>query len=267
VKGYLSNVPGGDAGTASVLRKMKYLVRKYKTDPSVLKLARGIAVSTGERDTEKITDAIYYWVKEHLPYVRDAWNVEQLASIKAALELRGEDCDGHTIAVLTLSEAVGIPGRMVACEKFGMKGFSHVYGQTWIRETNNWKSLDTTAKEPYSFPGYTPPGMQRYMILPVDKLPQEAKKNVQINPFSSFFYLEKSNLGEQEKIDIYSGLNKMLENINIVKGRAKGLVESYKKLKPKMKWFYWGGEFWKTPIPIIIGGLAIILAVQKLRVR
>lgn len=154
----LAYIPSGEAGTARTLDLMVRLVKQWRRDPGIWKLARDILHGTPANARSEI-DRFFHWVKRHIRYTQDVRDVETLATPKATLEVHAGDCDDMAILLATLLESTNHPTRFVALA-FSQEPFSHVITQT--RLGSGWISLDPTVAK--ATVGWQPPNVARVLI-------------------------------------------------------------------------------------------------------
>lgn len=154
------NLPFGDFGTQTTLRKMRQLVNSSLLDPVVIQTARKMALSTFARDKDGQILAIRSFLVDHFQFVQDPIGVELLVTPRAMLETinrRGVvsgDCDEAAVLGATLGKAIGIPAAFVTLGFRGPSGpLSHVYAI--LRGGSGWVSLDVTKPLRGPFPPAT----------------------------------------------------------------------------------------------------------------
>lgn len=111
------------------------------------------------KDFRAELEAIYFWVREHIRFVRDVRGIETLQTPAATLRLGAGDCDDHVILLQALLEAVGFVTRSHAVG-FAPDHYSHVLAE--VKFGKRWVPLETT-HEP-AFIGWFPPNTQTHMV-------------------------------------------------------------------------------------------------------
>lgn len=159
---HLAAVPSGVAGVQVTLKAMVRLVRHWRKDAGMVKLARSIVQPLPGKDFRGEIDRLFCWTKQHIRYVQDVNQVETLATPRATLEMRSGDCDEMATLLATLLEAIGHPARFVAMG-FNQDLYSHVIVET--RLGSRWLACDTT--EAAARVGWTPPNKTRLMVAHV----------------------------------------------------------------------------------------------------
>ena len=92
---------------------MRELVNQYKTDPAIRQATLGIMFMTPAQDDAAEVEAIYCFVRDHIRYTKDVYNVETLATPDKTLQMRVGDCDDMTVLLAAMLESVGYPTRFV----------------------------------------------------------------------------------------------------------------------------------------------------------
>jgi transglutaminase-like putative cysteine protease len=158
----LKGIPDGKAGTLTVLKAMRELARKGKSNPNVFDLSRHIVKNVRPKDWAGEVSAVFRWVRDNIRYVKDPHNLETLHTPQKILEYGQGDCDDQSILLATLLETIGHPARFVAVG-FAPGTFSHVYVETKIG--NRWIPLDATMEK--FNPGQKANNIQNYLRVNV----------------------------------------------------------------------------------------------------
>lgn len=148
----LLSIPDGPAGTARTLAVMRALVRQYRTNPYIRQTATGIVFLTPEKDDVSECRALFEYVRDHIRYTRDIYDVETISTPDKTLQGLIGDCDDQTVLLASLLEAVGYPTRFVIAGYTDDRTFEHVYLQVFALD--QWIDCDPT--EPHPF-GWAPP--------------------------------------------------------------------------------------------------------------
>ena len=150
----LKGINSGLAGIRSSLVYMRRFVEEYKTDPTILQLARGLTRWLPQKDYAAEIDAVFSFVQNNIRYVRDINGVETIQTPVKTLELGSGDCDDKTTLLAALLESIGFETRFHAMG-FRKNSVSHVLLEA--RLDGQWVALETT--EPVSM-GWIPPRIQ-----------------------------------------------------------------------------------------------------------
>lgn len=143
-------IPSGKAGISQTLDVMRDLVRAGKKSLTVRQLALSLVKGLPQKDYAGEVKRLFYFVRDHIRYVRDIVGVETVHTPDEVLANGQGDCDDKSILLAALLESIGHPTRFVAVG-FKPGQLSHVLVETKIG--NRWVSLETT--EPVA-PGWQP---------------------------------------------------------------------------------------------------------------
>lgn len=127
----LGSIPGGDAGIKATLQIMVNVVRKCKTDLTIVTLANSIVKRCAPKDYACEAAALQQYVQGAIRYTRDVNDVETLKFPTTTLQMGTGDCDDMATLLATLAESVGFSTRFAAVGLEG-QGFSHVLAQLMI---------------------------------------------------------------------------------------------------------------------------------------
>ena len=155
----LRAIPSGDGGTRATLKEMRSIVRAWKTEPEMRRMAGLITARCPNKDWVCEVRSVQEWVRQNIRFTSDIAEVETLQTPELTLAQRMGDCDDHSILVATLLQAIGHPARFVAVDLTG-GGYSHVFTETPIGPY--WHSVETT--EPDYDLGDQPAGIRRRMV-------------------------------------------------------------------------------------------------------
>jgi transglutaminase-like putative cysteine protease len=158
----LKGIPDGRAGTLAVLKAMREITRKGKTNPAVFDLSREIVKNIPPKKWGQEVAAVFRWVRDNIRYIKDPRNIETLHTPEKILEYAQGDCDDQSILLATLLETIGHPARFVAVG-FAPDTFSHVYVETKIG--NRWIPLDPIMEK--FKPGQKANNIQNYLRVNV----------------------------------------------------------------------------------------------------
>lgn len=130
--------------------KMRNIVKESSYNPYVRKWAEIIINDLDDRDEWGEVEAIFYFVRDYIRYVKDPKGMEyiqtppyMLKTIEMEQKAAG-DCDDQTVLTLSLLKSIGY---RVAIRVTGYKPgkYSHVYGLVNIK--NKWIPIDTVRKD------------------------------------------------------------------------------------------------------------------------
>lgn len=159
---FLGNIPEGIDGVRATLKLMARLVRQYRVDPVIRQTAEDIIARVPEKDYYGEAEAIHNWVRDHIRYTQDVYDVETLKPPPFILQTAQGDCDDKSLLTATLLQSIGHPVRFIAIATDVPDNFSHVFVSTGIG--NSWFASDTT--EPHDF-GWRPQGVGGVMVQDV----------------------------------------------------------------------------------------------------
>lgn len=168
----------GVAGTEETLEIMAAAVRgELKPDHSGFQSEeiRACAISlisgTQGHDTLGEVHALFYFVRDHIKYVRDPIDLERVQDAARTLQLKTGDCDDKCVLLATLLSSIGYLPRFVVQSQDG-RDFDHVYVEVLDDQAGEWIPLDPTAdclnNTPCGFPGWRQPAPIEwtYQIFP-----------------------------------------------------------------------------------------------------
>jgi transglutaminase-like putative cysteine protease len=154
-------LPAGDFGVKRTIHWMNQLARGTEgaRNPRVRELAIAIVRGQPDRDDYAQASALYYWVKSNIEFRGEPDEV--ISSPLVTLQIRAGDCDDHATLMTALLRALGIEARFVtvAADASAPETFTHVYTQAWIRQSQQWLTLDTTVAN--ARPGWQPARVTR----------------------------------------------------------------------------------------------------------
>lgn len=130
------------------LSKMRDLVHMSDYNLEVKALARKITQGIAPSDRSKLAYSIFNWVRDHVSYIADTWNAEELTAPHVLVrELnRGglkysSDCDDYSMLIAALMRTVGLRTRFAAVA-VGAPGYNHVRPEVFIH--NSWVPMEPT---------------------------------------------------------------------------------------------------------------------------
>lgn len=138
---------------------MRSIVRTWRTDPGIRKLALEITAGCGTHQNWTCNiECLHAWVRDNIRFIGDVLEVETLQTPELTLTQGAGDCDDQSILLAALLQSIGHPARFIAVD-LGHGGFSHVFVETPIGAY--WVAAETT--EPGWELGRRPPAA-RYMV-------------------------------------------------------------------------------------------------------
>jgi len=168
----LMGLPSGIEGTRQTLRIMRNLALQGKTTPMVRQLAVQLTMSLPQKDWLSEINALFYFVRDNIRYVRDIRNVETLHTADRVLMNRAGDCDDKSVLLASLLESIGHPSRFVAVG-FKPDQCDHVYVET-LRSANapralqsSWMALETTEPVPPGWSAMDKGNVQKTLIMEI----------------------------------------------------------------------------------------------------
>ena len=151
----------GDPGVARTIKLMRALVegREGAPSPTVRQLALQITHGLDSRDKAGQISAVLDWVKSNIDF-RGEYK-ETLQSPVVTLQLKGGDCDDHSMVIAALLKSIGFRARFttVASDEEDPKQFTHVFAEVFDPVAQQWTALDSTVKR--SYPGWRPENVYR----------------------------------------------------------------------------------------------------------
>jgi hypothetical protein len=140
----------GWEGTDQTVAKATELVRDSLSDPVVRLTAENIVRKLPERDKSAEIRAISQFVRKNIRYTNEG--IETIKTPRLLLdEIRTHgkavgDCDDHVILWLALHKVIGQKVRIKVLSQRKNKVASHIYGQVYNPDTDQWISDDTIRK-------------------------------------------------------------------------------------------------------------------------
>lgn len=121
----------GKAGTVETVRMMRTLVREGVHDVAIRDVARRVIVAANARRPLEQLHALFRFVSDRVPFIRDPHDVELLQAPWVTLRRRGGDCDDKAILLAALIQAARLPFRVllrvIGADPTNPARFSHVY--------------------------------------------------------------------------------------------------------------------------------------------
>jgi hypothetical protein len=145
-------IPGGDAGTASVISWMKKLAVEGKRAPSVRQAALNITAGIPGRDGLRQIHAIRNWLASTIAFTRDPEGQELLYTPQRALHIlttRGPplrlDCDDVAMLAAALGGSVGLRSRFQVVGFLSPNApYRHVWADLQSPTGGPWVQMDVT---------------------------------------------------------------------------------------------------------------------------
>lgn len=129
-----TTIPGGEAGAAATLDRMRSLVNESLSTLDVIETARYVVRGVGGFDVTAQAQAIRDWLAARFRFVRDPCGIEYLQSPVVQLQsitrqgVSYGDCDDAAILGAALGKAVGISAAFEAVAFVDpARPLSHVY--------------------------------------------------------------------------------------------------------------------------------------------
>jgi len=136
----------GEAGVRQTLKIMGRLVREYRASPTIYGLSRSLIQKVPQKSWRGEVDALFYFVRDSIRYVKDPVGAEAVQLPTITLEIKSGDCDDKVTLLSSLLEAIGHPTRFCAVKVDGGSRYSHVFLQTKVGK--RWVSLETSEPWP-----------------------------------------------------------------------------------------------------------------------
>lgn len=117
-----------NAKMSDTLAAMRRLANEGKKDLEVRRLVEQLNASVAEGDYASELLSIYYWVKQHVRYMRDPAGVEMLKTPRNLLSTRSGDCDDIATLLAAMFMAAGNTVQFaIASFRAGQPLYSHVF--------------------------------------------------------------------------------------------------------------------------------------------
>lgn len=126
---FLENI-AADKFTEKTIRRMFELVNSAKTDAKFQDLAYSIINNSmrGQwRDYEREAGVLLNWVRSHVDYRRDPYDVELVQDVWSTLSRKRADCDDFVVLLGAMLEVSGTPVRFITVSTSPDKEPGHVY--------------------------------------------------------------------------------------------------------------------------------------------
>lgn len=140
----ITKTPNGVGGVLATMRLMGKLVRRYKTDPNIFRLARQITANIPQKDYEGEAAAVLKFVQNKIRYVKDVRGVETVQTPLKTLEYQCGDCDDKTLLFCALMESLGHHCRFTVTGQ-SQKSFCHIYPEVLL-SGKGWLPAETTER-------------------------------------------------------------------------------------------------------------------------
>ena len=147
----LAAAPSGAAGVFHTVREMRRLVRLSRRTPEVMQAAVSAIYHVPQKDQLSEVEALFFFVRDSVRYVRDVAGLETLADPRMTLRRLVGDCDDQATLLAALYESVGYPTRFVMAG-YRSRNYEHVYLQVFA--AGRWWSVDPTEDRAF---GWAPP--------------------------------------------------------------------------------------------------------------
>lgn len=151
MRGFLSSIPDGDAGTYATLQAMRHLARRDSLDPQMRMAAsqavRGVPGAFGTEHSRILRD----WITDRTSFLADptyaealhapAWQIRQILT-RGVL---GVDCDDVAMLAAAMGLSIGLRARFVIVG-FTLPNapFRHVWCDLASAEGGPWVTIDPT---------------------------------------------------------------------------------------------------------------------------
>lgn len=150
--GQVVGIADGMPGITDTLARMRAMVRRFRVNMDIRRAATSIVFLTPEKDDISECRALFEFVRDHVRYTRDVYDVETLSTPDKTLTGLIGDCDDQTVLLASLFESVGYPTRFVVAGYSDPSLYEHVYLQ--VHASDHWIDCDPTEHEPF---GWFPP--------------------------------------------------------------------------------------------------------------
>jgi hypothetical protein len=103
-----------------------------------------------ERDYWGEVQAIFYWMRANVRYVRDPSTIDTFATAMRTIEAHGGDCDDYQIALAALLMTIGYPVKMKTIRTKDFADWNHIYLVVGLPpgKPTKWRALDASVKQP-----------------------------------------------------------------------------------------------------------------------
>lgn len=144
----LEGIPSGRAGVVATLDHMSAIIRAGRSSMPVRTLAIELTHRLPQKDYLAELQALFYFVRDRIRYIKDVAGLETLQTPDKTLELGAGDCDDKSILLASLLQSIGHESRLVAVG-FMPGRFSHVYVEGKLGA--KWIPMETTEPRPFGW--------------------------------------------------------------------------------------------------------------------
>lgn len=165
---HTSSIGWGDHGTKQTLALMAALINEGTASPSIVTMARNLAVAGGVRNQYAQATAIRQWLARVWKFVDDPSNRELLIAPDALMDAYGQcgyiagDCDEAAVLGGALGKSIGLDVTLTVLafpsDEPGKDPFQHVYASLL---TNDAREITLDVTRPR---GPVPPVTRTYTI-------------------------------------------------------------------------------------------------------
>ena len=120
------NIADGERGILQTVSMMREIVGQYKTDAEVRGQALALVAHLPQKDEYGEIEAVFNFVRDHIRYVKDVYDVETIHTPDKMLEIQQGDCDDKCVLLASLLESIGYQ-TMFKVTGYDGPDFQHVY--------------------------------------------------------------------------------------------------------------------------------------------
>jgi transglutaminase-like putative cysteine protease len=150
------DISNGDKGIKEILLKMKDIIIQSDVDDKdriIKRYAKMITSSVPIRDELGQINAILQWVRDHIRYAPDTYQVEEITSPHILLSMYekgnmgfSSDCDDMALLTASLLRAIGFKVRLEAVAVKHKDRYDHARVSVYSQTLRRWLTLEPTSK-------------------------------------------------------------------------------------------------------------------------
>jgi transglutaminase-like putative cysteine protease len=150
------SLSSGDKGIKEILLKMKDIIIKSDVedkDRIIKRYSKMIVSSIPVKDEIGQINAILQWVRKHIKYVPDIYQVEEITPPHILLSMYDKgnlgfssDCDDMALLTASLLRAIGFKVRLEAVAIKHKNRYDHARLSVYSQTLKRWLTLEPTSK-------------------------------------------------------------------------------------------------------------------------
>ena len=141
----------GDKGISQTLIQMRDAILASDKTRVIKTKARELITGIAPNDEVGQVTAVFTWVRDNIPYVRDIYGVEEITQPDRLLESfmskkndYSSDCDDKAMLVSALLRSIGFRTRVEALAINQPTGYDHARAAVFMQSKGVWWPLETT---------------------------------------------------------------------------------------------------------------------------